>query len=83
MAAMVEPAQRRALDALERHGAFLQEMLEGLRCGRSKAESVDKLIRRGFRLGPERFARKLELTLDSRVERRRGVATSRSTPRRS
>jgi uncharacterized protein (DUF885 family) len=54
MGSLVEPAQSRALDALDRHGVFLQELL---------ADSSH----RDFRLGPERFARKLELTLNSSV----------------
>ncbi len=64
MNATVEPAQRRALDALDRHGAYLQEMLDGLGSGVEAAETGDG---GGFRLGPERFARKLELTLNSEL----------------
>jgi uncharacterized protein (DUF885 family) len=52
LGSMVEPAQTRALEALDRHGAFLHGLLENAGHG-------------DFRLGPERFARKLELTLNS------------------
>jgi uncharacterized protein (DUF885 family) len=51
MAAAVEPAQTLAVDALERHGSFLEGLLDD--------DGAD------FRLGPDRFAKKLELTLDS------------------
>jgi uncharacterized protein (DUF885 family) len=54
MGFLVEPAQTRALVALDRHGVFLEELL-------AASSHSD------FRLGPERFARKLELTLDSSV----------------
>ena len=56
MSSVVEPPQQRALDALERHGVHLQELLDGAGDG---TES--------FRLGPEKFARKLELTLNSQL----------------
>jgi uncharacterized protein (DUF885 family) len=64
MNATVEPAQRCALDALDRHGAHLQEMLDGLASGVEASGTGDG---NGFRLGPERFARKLELTLNSEL----------------
>ena len=51
MAASVEPAQRRALEALEEFGAYLEELRQG--------------PHRSARLGPERFARKLALELSS------------------
>jgi uncharacterized protein (DUF885 family) len=61
MNATVEPARRRALEALDRHGAHLQEMLDQL-----EGVSVDRMDD-GFRLGAEKFARKLELTLCSEL----------------
>jgi uncharacterized protein (DUF885 family) len=47
----VEPAQSAALEALLRYGAFLEDL--------EKNDGGD------FRLGPDRFAKKLQLTLDS------------------
>ncbi len=52
MSAAVGSAKGRALEALERHGSFLEELL-------TKDDGRD------FRLGADRFAKKLELTLDS------------------
>ena len=71
MTSVVEPAQRRALDALERHGTFLQELLDGTgdeTVATTAGRSLGK-VRSGesFRLGAERFARKLELTLNSEL----------------
>ncbi len=63
MNASVEPAQSRALDALGRHGAYLQQMLDRPGAARSADSETDD----GFRLGPEKFARKLELTLNSEL----------------
>jgi uncharacterized protein (DUF885 family) len=54
MAEVVEPPRRQALEALERHGSFLEELLT--------KEGGD------FRLGAERFAKKLELTLNSSLD---------------
>ena len=51
MALLVEPAQRRALEALDKFGAYLEHLREG--------------PHRSPRLGPERFARKLALELSS------------------
>jgi len=51
LASLVEPAQDAALAALRRHGSFLEDLL--------------KVADGDFRLGPDRFARKLQLTLDS------------------
>jgi uncharacterized protein (DUF885 family) len=56
MSATVEPAKLSALEALERHGVFLEELL-------TKAGG-------DFRLGAERFAKKLELTLNSSLDAR-------------
>ena len=51
MGPLVEPAQRRALEALDKFGAHLEHLREG--------------PHRSPRLGPERFARKLALELSS------------------
>jgi uncharacterized protein (DUF885 family) len=57
MSAVVEPAQARALEALENHASLLEGFLETDR--RNGDDGRD------FRIGAERFARKLELTLNS------------------
>jgi hypothetical protein len=54
MAPLVEPAQRRALEALDKFGAHLEHLREG--------------PHRSPRLGPERFARKLALELSSPLD---------------
>jgi uncharacterized protein (DUF885 family) len=70
MSSSVEPARARALDALGRHRANLESLLEKLDVleegdGSHTAPSSDG--RFGFRLGADKFARKLELTLNSSI----------------
>ena len=70
MGATVEPAQSRASMPRSPRRIPRRSWLDA-------ATSDDD----GFRLGPERFARKLELTLNSSLERRRSVATRPRAPR--
>ncbi|MGO9341930.1 MAG: DUF885 domain-containing protein [Acidimicrobiales bacterium] len=67
MTATVEPPQRRALEALDRHGAYLQEMLDVLASASGIPTGVATSDDDGFRLGPQKFARKLELNLNSEL----------------